>query len=77
MIARTFRLGEDATPLTQEFETDCVAGVRGLELGNVALQNASPTKSLGCQNCSGKARSSAENMRICGRDWFAPPHCGH
>jgi hypothetical protein len=29
---------------------DCVAGVRGLELGNVALQNASPTKSLGCQN---------------------------
>jgi hypothetical protein len=24
--------------------------VRGLELGNVALQNASPTKSLGCQN---------------------------
>jgi hypothetical protein len=30
--------------------TGWLAGVRGLELGNVALQNASPTKSLGCQN---------------------------
>jgi hypothetical protein len=29
-------------PLTQEFEPDCVAGVRGLELENVALQNARP-----------------------------------
>jgi hypothetical protein len=43
-------IGVDARPVPRT-ETDCVAGVRGLELGNVALRNAGPN-SLVSQNIS-------------------------
>ena len=41
-------LGEDATPLTQEFETDCVAGVGGFELPEDDSSNSRDAEFSAC-----------------------------